>query len=35
MLVQELRHYSNVLTVIDFAGHGALKSCGDALTAPK
>jgi hypothetical protein len=35
MLVQELRHYSNVLTVIDFAGQGALKSCDAALTAPK
>jgi len=35
MLVQELHHYSNVLTVIDFAGQGALKSCDDALTAPK
>jgi hypothetical protein len=35
MLIQELRHYSNVLIVIDFAGHGALKSCDDALTAPK
>jgi hypothetical protein len=35
MLIQELRHYSNVLTVIDFAGQGALKSCDDALTASK
>ena len=35
MLIQELRHYSNVLTVIDFAGHGALKSCDHALTASK
>jgi hypothetical protein len=35
MLIQELRHYSNVLTVIDFAGAGALKSCDAALTAPK
>jgi hypothetical protein len=35
MLVQELRHYSNVLTVIDFAGQGALKSCDAALIAPK
>jgi hypothetical protein len=35
MLVQELRHYSNVLTVIDFAGQGALKSCEAALAAPK
>ena len=34
-LVQELRHYSNVLTVIDFAGHGALKSCDAALTSSK
>jgi hypothetical protein len=34
-LVQELRHYSNVLTVIDFAGHGALKSCDAALTTAK
>jgi hypothetical protein len=34
-LVQELRHYSNVLVVIDFAGRGALKSCDAALTAPK
>jgi hypothetical protein len=30
-LVQELRRYANVLTVIDFAGRGALKSCDDAL----
>jgi hypothetical protein len=35
MLIQELRHYSNVLTVIDFAGQGALRSCDAALTAPK
>ena len=35
MLVQELRHYGNVLTVIDFAGQGALKSCEAALTASK
>jgi hypothetical protein len=34
-LIQELRHYSNVLTVIDFAGQGALKTCDAALTAPK
>ena len=34
-LIQELRHYSNVLTVIDFAGQGALKSCDDALAASK
>ena len=30
-LVEELRRYANALTVIDFAGHGALRSCDDAL----
>jgi hypothetical protein len=35
MLVQELRHYSNVLMVIDFSGQGALKSCDAALTSAK
>ncbi len=30
-LIQELRRYANVLTVIDFAGRGALRSCDDAL----
>jgi hypothetical protein len=30
-LVQELRRYGNVLTVIHFAGRGALQSCDDAL----
>ena len=35
MLIQELRHYSNVLTVIDFAGRGALKTCDAALTGTK
>jgi len=34
-LIQELRHYGNALTVIDFAGRGALKSCDAALTAPQ
>jgi hypothetical protein len=34
-LIQELRRYSNALTAIDFAGHGALKSCDAALTAAK
>lgn len=34
-LIQELRRYGNALSAIDFAGHGALKSCEDALTAPK
>jgi hypothetical protein len=34
-LIQELRRYSNALTAINFAGRGALKSCDDALTAPK
>jgi hypothetical protein len=34
-LIQELRHYGNALTVIDFAGAGALKSCDAALTASK
>ena len=34
-VIQELRRYSNVLTVIEFAGRGALKSCDDALIAPK
>jgi hypothetical protein len=34
-LVQELRRYSNVLTVIDFTGRGALTSCDAALTAAK
>jgi hypothetical protein len=35
MLIQELHHYSNVLTVIDFAGRGALKSCDAALAGAK
>ncbi len=34
-LIQELRHYGNALTVVDFAGSGALESCDAALTAPK
>jgi len=34
-LIQELRRYNNALNAIDFAGRGALKSCDDALTAPK
>ena len=34
-LIQELRRYGNALSAIDFAGHGALKSCEEALTAPK
>jgi hypothetical protein len=34
-LIQELRRYSNALIAIDFAAHGALKSCDDALTAAK
>jgi hypothetical protein len=34
-LIQELRQYGNALTIVDFAGRGALKSCDDALTAPK
>ena len=34
-LLQELRRYSNALAAIDFAGHGTLKSCDAALTAPQ
>jgi hypothetical protein len=34
-LIQELRRYGNVMTVIEFAGRGALESCVAALTAPK
>lgn len=29
-LIQELRRYGNALTVIEFAGRGALKSCDAA-----
>jgi hypothetical protein len=35
MMIQELRHYSNVLIVIDFAGRGAMKAADAALTASK
>jgi hypothetical protein len=31
LLIQELRHYGNALTVVDAAGRGALKSCDAAL----
>jgi hypothetical protein len=30
-LIMELRRYGNVLTVVEFSGRGALKSCTDAL----
>jgi len=30
-LILELRRYGNVLTIVEFAGRGALRSCADAL----
>jgi hypothetical protein len=30
-LIMELRRYGNALTVVEFSGRGALKSCADAL----
>jgi hypothetical protein len=35
LLIQELRHYGNALTVVDAAGRSALESCVAALTGPK